>query len=297
MTNEELVEQIQNGVDVQDNMQKLYDSNRAFIVMRIKKYSSREPLEDLMQQSYIALHNAAQSYDSDKGSFLTYFGYCLQGAMTTYFRSCGIIYTEPISDKALIGKLQKLNNQYYLEHGEYPTEKHIAAILDISEEKARYIKYYAENPVCSLDAPIDSAGGLSMVDSVPYEYDLEDYVIEKQIQEKRERELWDFCEPYLDDWEYYVIVHSYKHNETAVKIAKDLNCTGQYISQVKRKALNKLRFGKAKLKIREKFEIRMANVYRGGATWSIENNTSVTEETALHRIRLEEMYNNRRYPL
>lgn len=41
MTNEELVEQVQAGIDTAHNMEQLYLQNRNFIYQVAKKYSSR----------------------------------------------------------------------------------------------------------------------------------------------------------------------------------------------------------------------------------------------------------------
>ena len=49
MTNEQLVEEIRNGVFVTGNMQILYDRNIALIKKFIKPYGSYEDTDDLLQ--------------------------------------------------------------------------------------------------------------------------------------------------------------------------------------------------------------------------------------------------------
>lgn len=73
MTNEELVEQIQNGVNVQENMGILYEQNIGFITNIVHTFSAYAEEEDLMQEAYIGLHKAVEGFDASKGFlFLTY---------------------------------------------------------------------------------------------------------------------------------------------------------------------------------------------------------------------------------
>ena len=58
MTNEELVEQIQNGVNVKENMGLLYEQNIGFITKIVHPFSAYAEEEDLMQEAYIGLHKA-----------------------------------------------------------------------------------------------------------------------------------------------------------------------------------------------------------------------------------------------
>ena len=53
MTNEQIVQQIQNGSDVTDNMQMLYEQNLPLIRKIVKPYTAYEDMEDMLQVGVI----------------------------------------------------------------------------------------------------------------------------------------------------------------------------------------------------------------------------------------------------
>ncbi len=67
MSNEELVKLIQNGENVANNMELLFKQNRSLIFKFVhNRVNIINDLDDLMQQSYIGLYNAALVYDLEK---------------------------------------------------------------------------------------------------------------------------------------------------------------------------------------------------------------------------------------
>ena len=63
---EELVEQIQAGINPTENMEQLYLQNRSFIYQQAKKYAAYADMDDLMQEAYFGLHEAVKHYKPDK---------------------------------------------------------------------------------------------------------------------------------------------------------------------------------------------------------------------------------------
>lgn len=63
MTNEELVEKIQAGEDVQTNMGLLYQQNQPLIYKFALPYSEMMDINDLMQEAYFGLVKAVEKYD------------------------------------------------------------------------------------------------------------------------------------------------------------------------------------------------------------------------------------------
>ena len=66
MSNEEIVQEIQNGINVTENMELLYRQNMPLIRRFIKPYSHYENMEDLEQESYFGLFEATKNYDPNK---------------------------------------------------------------------------------------------------------------------------------------------------------------------------------------------------------------------------------------
>lgn len=87
MDNEELVTAIRNGVDRQNNMERLYLQNKGVMLKIARKYAAFADIDDLMQEAYFALDNAVNTYDNTCGAkFTTYLSYHLKGA---FFRFIG----------------------------------------------------------------------------------------------------------------------------------------------------------------------------------------------------------------
>lgn len=85
MTNEELVEKIQAGIDVEKNMATLYEQNKKFIYKIVKPYSKSIEIEDLMQEAYIGLHQAAlKSNVKSEYKFTSYMKFYVLRSASTY---------------------------------------------------------------------------------------------------------------------------------------------------------------------------------------------------------------------
>lgn len=63
MTNEELIQEIKSNKNVQSNMYLLYSQNMPLIKQWSKKYISKFGEEDILQECYIALYQAVQSFE------------------------------------------------------------------------------------------------------------------------------------------------------------------------------------------------------------------------------------------
>lgn len=80
MSNEERVQQIKQGKDEKNNMERLFIDNRRFVVMIIKRtlknnYIPEDIMEDFIQGSYFALVKSVKAYDplTTECKFLAYY--------------------------------------------------------------------------------------------------------------------------------------------------------------------------------------------------------------------------------
>ena len=79
MTNEQLVELIQAGTDVADNMLRLYQQTAGLIAKIAGDYRGQEDLEDLKQQGYLGLYPAVDGYRAETGvPFASYAAYWMR---------------------------------------------------------------------------------------------------------------------------------------------------------------------------------------------------------------------------
>ena len=82
MNNEQLVARIMAGENEAENMLQLWKQNKGFIAMIARRYSAGAEMEDLEQEGYIALCEAARHYESDRGaSFISYAAFWIKRRM------------------------------------------------------------------------------------------------------------------------------------------------------------------------------------------------------------------------
>lgn len=105
MTNEQLVIRIRAGIDVAENMLKLWQQNQGFIVAIAKRFQGYEDMEDLKQQGYIGLCQAVDGYNPDEGvPFINYAGFWIRQSMQRYIEDCGSVVRIPVDLRSMIGK-------------------------------------------------------------------------------------------------------------------------------------------------------------------------------------------------
>lgn len=86
MSNEEIIGAIQDGGDKKQLMCELWQQNKKLIYKIAERYKGYMPLDDLMQEGYIALDNAVRLFDASMGyAFSTYLVNCLK---RRFYRLC-----------------------------------------------------------------------------------------------------------------------------------------------------------------------------------------------------------------
>lgn len=65
MDNEQLVARIKSEGQSSEDMLNLWEKNKAFVAMIARRYSSIAEMEDLQQEGFIGLYEAARHYEAD----------------------------------------------------------------------------------------------------------------------------------------------------------------------------------------------------------------------------------------
>lgn len=291
MTNETLVERIRGGFSVSENMQSLYENNLPLIRKFIKPYTAYECEADLLQQSYIGLLEAVQHYETSKNvRFITYARYWIVQSVQQYLEKCGSSVRIPTHTRAKMSRIRKATSQLRQIQGREPTAVQIAALLGVSVEEVQEIQVYMQS-VVSLDTPIAEDNSLTLADTLQADFRLEDETIDKMYAEHSKNELWGIVEHYTATRENGIIKEIFLRNKTMAQVAREQGVTIDRIRQIKEKGLRKLKTGKARRELLEKFDIAEAGLYRGGLTSYKEHNfTSIVEYSAEKRLEAEERY-------
>lgn len=282
MENEELVEQIQAGINPTENMEQLYLQNRSFIYQQAKKYAAYADMDDLMQEAYLGLHEAVKHYKPDKkAKFLTYLPFRLQSAFRRYIDNNGHTKRIPVHLVQQISKYKK----YIAEQqktGVEPSDIAICRDLGFSEQQLTNLRKAMREAECiSTSDFVPGSDNMTVEESLADPLDMEERVVEEIAKEQAETLIWKIVDE-LEERQAEVIVGRYKESVTLEEISKRLNLSYQRIRQIEKKALSILQ---SKREISDIAEIYgYMNAYRGTGYQAFKNGGSSVENAAIRHI-------------
>ena len=289
MSNEEIVERIQSGEDVQSNMLKLWQQNRGMIERLANDYSKVEEREDLKQEAYFGLCKAVESYDPDKGSsFLTWAIYWIRQSMQRYCQNNGTIRI-PVHSQEDLRQYKKLQNLFYLHVGRLPNTREYCYYLGCSVKTLESLQRNDRlSRIGSIDIPITglendnvTVGDTAADPGDPYS-EILDSVTEQQLKEI----LWDIVED-LPGKEPAVIKMRYQENLTYKETAARTGITTEAARQWELKALREMRRPSRARQLRPFYDFEYIYdraLHGNGAAGFNRTWTSSTERVALDLI-------------
>lgn len=256
MNNEEIVVQIQQGVNVSENTLKLYQNNLPIIKMIIRPYTEYEEEADLLQESYFSLIKAIEKFDVSMGyKFTTYLHQWVLQGVRKYIADNGRIVRIPINFMAEINRYKRFVAEYYSINGSYPTTDTICIELGLTEKQVVEIMLYKQS-VRSIDEEIELENDtITLSDTLASPEQLENECIDEMYADYEKGELWRICESYTTEIENEVLQMRFRENKTLNEIAKVKNLSKQRIRDIEQTAIRKLRKGKAKRHLETKLYI------------------------------------------
>lgn len=302
MTNEELVEKIQAGIDVQENMGLLYDQNKKFIFIIVRPYSRITDIEDLMQEAYFGLYDAALKFDlNSEYKFLTYARYLIYSKVGSYCKNTGKMKRLPAYLLEQISKYYKFLKEYEEINNEKPNDKEIIQHLQIDNKRLKDLrKYIVEDNVNSLNELI--CEDYTLENTIADKHIMEDEICENILYEQLKFELWNEVELLENKRQKDIIKLRYKENKSLSDIAQNENISKERIRQIE---YNGLKILKQKEKIREiakEYYFNTSLGYKGNLSSFKNNNSSVVEMMVINKFekenkllkRIEEMEKKRK---
>lgn len=252
MTNELLVKEIQNGIDVKNNMAQLYDQNRGMIYQLVKRYRNIDrmtDIDDLMNQAYIGLVDAVEHYDPDKGVlFMTYAPHRIIRSVKLYLENCGRSMSLPIYVQQRIYKYNQVTSYFLANFNREPIDKELRWYLELSQKQLDSLRNTMHiSATCSIDSPIDE--GLTIADTIRAETDDIEALEESIDRESLSFSLWDVVhEAVKNTAEISALEFKYKDCCTMKEAGKRMGTTASRARTMHDKAMRKCRNNR---KIRE----------------------------------------------
>lgn len=190
---EEIAAQIRAGEDVKTNMGKLWEECRCFVYLIAKRYRGYTDMEELAQEGFLALVDAARAYDPGRGmSFLNYAAYFLQSSFRRYVFTCCQAVKLPDHVSRDVYRYKQACNDYEKQHGRAPDFDQIAAIMGVDRKDIdRIEKAAGMGQIRSLSEVVTDESDVTLGDSIPSGEDLEADIIEGQDLEAMSADLWE----------------------------------------------------------------------------------------------------------
>lgn len=291
MTNEELVEQIQAGINVQENMEKLYEQNKGLIYKTVNPFKKCAEFDDLLQEAYIGLHEAVYAYKPGESKFATYFPWRIRKCCIRYLENTSNTKRIPVSRLNEIRKYQKFCQEYANAHGITPDDKTIMKELELTEKRLDNIRktIYEQNCISIHSAAPgteDAALEDILADETDIAADVEDQVFKEEV-----KEIVDNAVDQLQPNQSYVIRERYLENATLCQVATEMRISIERVRQIERKALQRLKRMHQLQELHDEiygYDSHFA--YSMTVKCAVDNHTSSTEMLAMKRLEYEEKH-------
>lgn len=174
------------------------------------------------------------------------------------------------------------------ELGIAPTDNEIADKMCVPVGLLPELKIQMQG-IASLDTPLADDNSLTHI--IQADFSLEDETIDKIYAEHSKSQLWGIVERFTSDRENSIIKEVFINNRTMAAVAREQGVTIERVRQTKEKGLRRLRIGRAKRELLEKFDIVEAGAYRNSMNKFNEHGfTSTVEYIALRRGELQAEY-------
>lgn len=261
MSNEEIVEQMQKGIEVTINQERLWQKNKGFVIQCIKKYvgsCDKQDFDDFLQEGFIGLVEAAHSFDIGKGAkFLTYAEYGIRKSVYRYNGLNTYMVRVPEYLKTRMRKLAAFKQDYREKFHREPEQEEILNALHISHRSLCHLEKTLLNmQTRSLDEYISADGDANLLDLLSIDEKIDDLVGGNEYQRELHEELEDALSV-LDSKTVLMIKCAYYQRNTYTKTAEIFGCSRQAVDERIKKGFYKI----LRSKHREKLESFMWEGY------------------------------------
>lgn len=244
MSNEEIVEQIQKGIEITANQERLWKKNKGFVVRCIKKYvgsCDEQDFNDFLQEGFIGLVEAAHSFDIGKGvKFLTYAEYGIRKAVYRYNGLNTYMVRVPEYLKTRMRKLAAFKQEYREKFHREPDPEEIQRKLCISHHSLCHLEKTMLNmSTKSLDEYISDDGGTSLLDMLSTDERIDELAGGSEYQRELHEEL-EGALSILDNKTALMIKCAYYQRNNYTKTAKIFGCSRQAVDERIKKGFYKI---------------------------------------------------------
>jgi RNA polymerase sigma-B factor len=233
VSNEEIVEQIQQGVEVSANQERLWNKNRSYVIWCIRKYIGdcpKQDLEDYVNEGFIGLMTAAGKYKAGQGAnFITYATYHIRAALYRYTGMNTYAVKVPEYLKTRMRRLAVFKQEYREEFHREPEQEEILKALDISVRSLRHLeKTMLTMSTKSLDEYVSDDGDTKLMDMLSTDERIDELAGGSEYQKELHEEL-EAALSILDDKTALLMRCVYYQKNSYAKTAEIFSCSTQSV--------------------------------------------------------------------
>ena len=249
--NEALVMKIQQGNDDQaDLLMQLYRRNSGMIEKIVRRYSGQEDPEDLRQESFFGLRQAALLWDPAGGaSFIHYATYWIKQAIQRYIDDYGSVVRFPVHQRDRIRRYQKVIHDFQAMMGRDPSGRELQTALGLSPDQIQDVKRDAiALRIRSTSETLSEDGETTLEDTLPAEGDQIGDLLDRIQAEELANVLWNMVDE-LGNREAQILRDRYQHGKTLQECGEALGISTQGARDIEQKALRRLQRPSCKRKL------------------------------------------------
>ncbi len=283
MENEGLVQLIQQGINAKENLGQLYEQNKGLIHKLVYPMSVNSEMDDLMQEGFLGLWEAAKRYDPGSGTkFVTYAGFWITQRAQRF--SCGDRLKKlPLHIFQAMCKCKRLYHQY----GADLDDEFLKSQLEMNDEMFQRVKdeLQKQQTIISLDEMLHSEerDSASVGDMIPADGNLEEETLDRMITD----EFWE-CVGIVGETGKTVLEKRYIDQKNFREIGAEMGISRQRVDQLEKKALKRLRESRKFKDIAKEYGFgKYDSVAYRGNFHSFKNGGSIVEKIVIRREELQ----------
>lgn len=235
------------GKEAERARDRLVSGNLRFVVSVAKQYQHQGiSLTDLINEGNMGLVKAAEKFDETRGfKFISYAVWWIRQSIMEALAVKSRIVRMPLNQVGIYGRVAKISEQFYQEHGRQPSVHELAELANVDAAQVS-AAMNASAHATSIDAPIGNEDDGSMADMLSS--DDNDMKSDSSLdRESMNQFISDLLREVLNAREQKIIKESFGIGEmekSLEEIADSMGMTRERIRQVREKALRKMRFSK-----------------------------------------------------